>query len=271
MPVKQARSIFSAGLVALLLAAAFGFGLHVRQTAAALPLRQAHVLVSQAIRPSSNSYARDAQGGTDPSLLPVAGAAPVKTAQAGGNGADGQGSNDFVSNDSPVVTFQQVYELLKERYVNKIPVDTPLSHGAVSALVASLDEPNSRFIEADERTAIDNQSKGIYAGTGLAFTVRRVTTADGLVDRRITVINAVTGSSAAKAGLQTGDVVTEIDGHWIISYDPFAAQTKLFKKLVNDQVNLNKAIDATDKKFRAASRSPRHRPNWIRPRRTLLF
>ncbi len=158
-------------------------------------------------------------------------------------------SGGLYSSDSPLVTFQQVYELLKEQYVDKISSDTPLAHGAVSAMVAALDDPNSRFLDASERASVDAESKGDFAGTGIAFTVRKVSVG-GLLERQLTVVDAVAGTPAEKAGLQTGDVITDINGHWVVSFDPFQAQEKLFKGLATDPVSFNHAVDATEAKIK---------------------
>src|SRR6185295_9332858 len=36
-----------------------------------------------------------------------------------------------------------------------------------------------------------------------------------LIDQNITVVSVLPGSAAAKAGLQAGDRITHLDGHWI--------------------------------------------------------
>ncbi len=156
--------------------------------------------------------------------------------------------NDLLSSDSPAATFQQVYLLLKDQYVDAIPSDAPLAHGAATQLLWSLDEPNSRFIDATERQALEDQSTGLFRGIGAAFSVRKVTRSGDLLDRQLTIVDALPGSAAEKAGLRTGDVVTDINGHWVMSYEPFQEQLSQLKKLAKDPYNLQKAVDAIEKR-----------------------
>jgi carboxyl-terminal processing protease len=73
---------------------------------------------------------------------------------------------------------------------------------------------------------------------------------DGLLERQLTVIDPIVGSPADKAGIKTGDVITDINGHWVVSYDPFQAQVKYFKSLTSDPVSFNHAVDATESKIK---------------------
>jgi carboxyl-terminal processing protease len=243
--LKQARSAFFVLLVTVLIVTGFAFGRTVRNSVYT-PLRQAHMLASE--QANKNLWQVEAQNGSAAHDLSVPASYSLHQ-QVAQNGSDSDSDSGLFSADSPLVTFQQVYELLKQQYVDSIPDDTPLAHGAVSALVASLDEPNSRFLEPVDRLALDEQSKGIFGGIGVVFTVRKETV-DGLLERQLTIIDAVDGSPAQKAGLQTGDVVTDINGHWVISYDPFAAQVKMFKTLSSDPVSFNHAVDTTEAKIK---------------------
>jgi carboxyl-terminal processing protease len=226
--------------------AGFGVGAHLRGAAVNAMLLHRLPSVGQYSR---SGVAFEAQASRLGGVLPLPGNSPsVRLAQAGSAANESYNSDDLLSNDSPMATFQQVYSLLKDQFVDPLPTDTQMAHGAASALLASLDDPNSRYIESPERGVLEQQSKGIYGGSGLLFTVRKVTVGD-LLERQITVIDAIPGSPAASAGIQTGDVITAVDNHWVIGYDPFEAQTKEFKKLANDEYALDKAITATETKI----------------------
>lgn len=231
--LKRFSRVIFPTLVVIMAIGAFAYGSHERRT-------QQQALINRArMHASAGPWLREAQsdggiqrGGTLPR-----------------NVADNSFADIFQS-DSPYGTFQNVYQLLKDQYVEGVPSDTPLAYGASQALLASLDEPNSRYILPDERKAIDQQDDGVYPGSGLLFTVRKTTGTDDLTTRKITVIGVIPDSPADKAGFKTGDVVTGVNNHWVIAYDPFQAEMKQFKKLVKDQVALEKAYTATETKVK---------------------
>lgn len=234
-----------------MLVGAFAYGRHISSMRMSLTLRQAH-MVASGYFPGRGpiTFGQEADGDQD-SIVPVSTPTGSNTRvsqntdpSASSDSAD-DNIDDLLSSDSPMATFQQVYLLLKDQYVEKIPSDIPLAHGAASAMLDSLDDANSRFLEPGERSALEDQAKGIYAGTGIVFTVRRILQ-NGLTDRQITVIDSLPGSPAQKAGIRTGDVITTVNGHWVIGYDPFAAQAKMLKKLSNDEFDWDKAVDAID-------------------------
>ncbi|MDW8320229.1 MAG: S41 family peptidase [Armatimonadota bacterium] len=117
--------------------------------------------------------------------------------------------------------FYSVFKYVEKQHVDYTPEQAkPMAYGAVRAMLQSLNDPNTRFLEPDEARLLQEAAKGTYYGIGAALTVVRKMEQD--VERReLTVIAPLPGSPAEKAGLQPGDVITEIDGKWVIAYDPF--------------------------------------------------
>ena len=191
------------------------------------------------------------------------GAPRVADTNTGGTAADEAQGADDLNGSSPASTFQQVYYLLKRNYADGNPDDTILAHGAASAMLASLQDPQSRFLEPAELAEAKREAAGHYDGIGAVLSVRtqikpkaaddptRDTEHLDNVTYQMTVVAPLPGSPAEKAGLKTGDVITDIDGKWIQTYDLVSAQYKELKTLQdkNDTPALNKLVESLQKKL----------------------
>ena len=184
---------------------------------------------------------------------------PGAVAQMGNqkeSGAEGDVSEDFVA-DGPGATFQQVYLLIKRHYVDAVPSDSKLGHGAAAAMLTSLQDPNSRFLEAPELAEVTNQGKGLYKGIGAALAVRRIAHAkEGDVpaysELQLTVVSPIPSGPAEKAGLLAGDVIASVNGQWVYNDQFIYSQTKALKAAQDDPVTFNKMVTVLQKKIDGA-------------------
>jgi len=172
------------------------------------------------------------------------------------SGAEGDVSEDFAA-DGPGATFQQVYLLIKRHYVDAVPDDSKLGHGAASAMIASLQDPDSRFLEAPELAEVTNEGKGLYRGIGAALAVRRIAHGKdaeipAYSEYQLTVVSPLPGSPSEKAGLQPGDVITMINGQWVYNDQFVYSQTKALKAAQDDPVTFNKMVTVLQKKIDGA-------------------
>lgn len=96
--------------------------------------------------------------------------------------------------------FGTVFERIKTGYVEK-PDDTKLMEGAINGMISSLD-PHSRYMNAKGWSDMQEATHGEFGGLGIEVTME-----DGLVK----VVTPIDDTPAARAGILSGDVITQID------------------------------------------------------------
>lgn len=125
---------------------------------------------------------------------------------------DGRG----LSSD-PSRTFALVLEDVRDSYVDRITDEAPLAHGALRGMVDELDDPNSRFLDAEETRSLLDAADGLFHGVGAIVHIETSRTNEG-ERRRAVVVNVLPGGPAAAAGLRVGDVIVKINEKWL--YEP---------------------------------------------------
>ena len=120
-----------------------------------------------------------------------------------------------------VATFSQVRNLVRDEYVDPLPSDTALSHGAAKAMLDALGDNQSRFLSPAERAVCEREGAGFFAGIGCVTAVRAVKTGAGYTEQQLCVVAPLAGSAAQKAGLRTGDRITHIDDEYILPAAPY--------------------------------------------------
>lgn len=95
-----------------------------------------------------------------------------------------------------------VYTAIKEAYVDEVD-DAGLMQSAIRGLLLDLD-PHSAYLEGEDARAFDESTTGAYAGIGVEV-VR-------LQDGSMRVVAPIDDTPAARAGIQSGDVITAVDG-----------------------------------------------------------
>ena len=96
--------------------------------------------------------------------------------------------------------FGSVFERIKTSYVEK-PDDSKLMEGAINGMISALD-PHSRYMNEKGWSDMQETTHGEFGGLGIEVTME-----DGLVK----VVTPIDDTPAAKAGVQSGDVITHID------------------------------------------------------------
>ncbi len=97
--------------------------------------------------------------------------------------------------------FGDVFEKIRNSYVEK-PDEGKLVEAAINGMLTSLD-PHSSYMDAKAFRDMQVQTKGEFGGLGI-----EVTQEDG----NIKVVTPIDDTPASKAGILSGDIITEIDG-----------------------------------------------------------
>ena len=96
--------------------------------------------------------------------------------------------------------FGEVLEYVRSDYVEK-PDDSKLIEAAINGMLSSLD-PHSYYLNPKDLREMQAQTSGKFGGLGLEVTMQ-----DGLIK----VVSPIDGTPAARAGLQSDDVITSLD------------------------------------------------------------
>src|SRR5712675_2479097 len=96
--------------------------------------------------------------------------------------------------------FGEVFERIKSNYVEK-PDDAKLIEAAINGMVTSLD-PHSRYMNDKAWREMQETTHGEFGGLGIEVTME-----DGVVK----VVAPIDDTPAAKAGIMSGDIITQID------------------------------------------------------------
>ncbi len=97
--------------------------------------------------------------------------------------------------------FGDVFEQVRANYVEPVE-DKKLIEYALNGMLSSLD-PHSGYMNEDEAKSMNIQNKGEFGGLGIEVTME-----NGVIK----VVSPIDDTPAARAGVQSGDLIVEIDG-----------------------------------------------------------
>ncbi len=98
--------------------------------------------------------------------------------------------------------FREVRSILKSSFDGELN-DEKQAEGALRGFVASLGDPYTVYLDAEEAKELSDDLAGQLSGIGVEV---------GLKNDRLTVISPIDETPAAKAGIRSGDVIAVIDG-----------------------------------------------------------
>lgn len=98
--------------------------------------------------------------------------------------------------------FVAVFNAVRQAYVEPVD-DKKLMHSAIRGLLLDLD-PHSAYLDKEDAQSFDEQANGAYDGIGVELLAQP--------DGTLKVVAPIDGTPAARAGIQSGDVIIAIDG-----------------------------------------------------------
>ncbi|MFO7877669.1 MAG: S41 family peptidase [Desulfovermiculus sp.] len=101
----------------------------------------------------------------------------------------------------PLKDFSRVMDLIEKTYVNDVERED-LVEGAIQGMLQNLD-PHSGYLDQEALQDMQDETSGKFTGVGIEITMQ---------NGRLTVVSPVEDTPAFEAGLESGDMILEIDG-----------------------------------------------------------
>ena len=133
--------------------------------------------------------------------------------------------------------FMAVYERVKADYVDKVD-DKTLMKGAIDGMLAALD-PHSSYLDEHDFQNMKTTTEGNYGGLGLTVQMD---------EGAVKVVSATEDSPAARAGVKSGDYLTNIDGKLIFG-DTLDNSVEKMRGAPGTKVRLTVVRPGRDKPF----------------------
>lgn len=113
--------------------------------------------------------------------------------------------------------FNEILSLVEATYVEEID-PKKLIYGAIDGMLASLNDPYTRFMREQRYKELKIETKGKFGGVGFIITIR---------NESLTIIAPIDGTPASRAGLQPGDVIVKINDESTKGMDLTTAVSKI--------------------------------------------
>ena len=147
--------------------------------------------------------------------LPFVGSSPYNQPLATPSGASQATPSNLQTLFSP---FWETWNLVHKQYVDQPVDDTKLMRGAISGMLASLGDKHTTYMDPAQYKEANSSLSGAFEGIGAYVD----TTGEYLK-----ITSPISQSPAAKAGLQSGDLIIAIDGNSMKGINPELARQKV--------------------------------------------
>ena len=110
----------------------------------------------------------------------------------------GSANDDLYQN---LKVFNEVLSLVETTYVDK-PKSKKLIYGAIDGMLASLNDPYTRFMRSEGYSELKIETEGKFGGVGFVITIK---------EGWLTVVSPIDGTPASRAGIQPNDKIVKIN------------------------------------------------------------
>ncbi|MBI2551930.1 PDZ domain-containing protein [Candidatus Uhrbacteria bacterium] len=117
-----------------------------------------------------------------------------------------QGKNSpaqYLLQDVNFDLFWEVWDMVKDRYVEQPVFDTQLFYGALTGVVGSLGDPYSVFLDPETTQKFTAELSGVFEGIGAEI---------GIQKEQLVIIAPLPGTPAEASAVRSGDRIIAIDG-----------------------------------------------------------
>ena len=106
----------------------------------------------------------------------------------------------------PLRTYNRVLQDVRDRFYGEFPGERKMTFTAIRGMLASLDDPYTRFLDPKEYAELRQENTGEFEGIGAQL--------EGLPTKEgyIRISRPIPNGPAAKAGVKRGDMITRVDG-----------------------------------------------------------
>lgn len=143
---------------------------------------------------------------------------PNSVAQNGSGATKASTGSEVISRD--MATLERLYQYVEKNYLYDIDYDA-VYEAMATALFNTLGDKYSYYVKAEKAEDYGDDVKGSYGGLGLYFSKSYVQYQDPEDERTLYAVisQAFPDTPCSRAGLMTGDLITEINGQSVVDLE----------------------------------------------------
>jgi len=175
---------------------------------------------------------------------------PAPSLASFSNTSNGSTAQESTSSVPPADIYEEALTNVRRNFVeiNEFPL-SKLDVDGIGRMYATLGDPRTHALTIERCKAREDALEGRFAGIGAVLSITHSHRAD--VDySHLTVVDVMPDSPAEKAGLRSGDWITEIDGRWVINYTIYADANRIGRDKSLDDGSRQQQVDQVNHKFR---------------------